>query len=465
MPTILRSVVFLFGVLSLALLGGCAKEVRPDLTRLYQSNQEVTDQPPVILVHGLLGGKLKDRQTGEELWLGSLGKLLFSSYQNLALDIDPIDLKPLPSNSYAYSITDKAAGQDFYLNIIQTLETAGGYIEGEPGSPVDPKQKRYYVFVYDWRQDNVVTAARLADYIEQIRRDYADPDLKVDIVAHSMGGLVTRYYMRYGRTDVLNDNEFPVNLNGAKTIRRVVLLGTPSLGSVDAVGAFIEGYKVGFGTIPTEVLATMPSLYQLFPHNIVDWIAATSGKNLRRDIFQLRLWRRFKWSIFDPKVRDRIMERFDEPRQARAYLRLLESYFEVQLNRARRFQWSLTVPLPPDHPKLVIFGGDCVLTPSRVVVEEIDGETFIRRDPSEIKNPVAGVDYDRLMLQPGDGTVTKASLLARDVLDPSVPRHKWSFFPIDYALFLCEEHRSLTGNVNFQDNLLHVLLSQDYDTQ
>ena len=114
--------------------------------------------------------------------------------------------------------------------------------------------------------------------------------------------------------------------------------------------------------------------------------------------------------------------------------------------------------------KLVIFGGDCVLTPSRVVVEEMDGETFIRRDPREIRNPVPGVDYDRLMLQPGDGTVTKASLLARDVLDPSVPRHKWSFFPIDYALFLCEEHRSLTGNVNFQDNLLHVLLSQDYNT-
>ena len=75
--------------------------------------------------------------------------------------------------------------------------------------------------------------------------------------------------------------------------------------------------------------------------------------------------------------------------------------------------------------------------------------------------PLPGVDYDRLMLEPGDGTVTKASLLARDVLDPSRQRHAYSHFPHDYAFFLCVAHDQLTGNTSFQDNLLHALLSID----
>jgi hypothetical protein len=72
-------------------------------------------------------------------------------------------------------------------------------------------------------------------------------------------------------------------------------------------------------------------------------------------------------------------------------------------------------------------------------------------------------DGDRLMLEPGDGTVTNASLLARESLDPSVPRHRWVSFPLDYPIFLCESHTKLTSNTTFQDSLLHTLLSLDMD--
>ena len=45
--------------------------------------------------------------------------------------------------------------------------------------------------------------------------------------------------------------------------------------------------------------------------------------------------------------------------------------------------------------------------------------------------------------------------------DPSVARHKYSYFPLKFAFFLCEKHDALTGNLSFQDNLLHALLSID----
>jgi hypothetical protein len=110
---------------------------------------------------------------------------------------------------------------------------------------------------------------------------------------------------------------------------------------------------------------------------------------------------------------------------------------------------------------MMAFGGDCHLTPARVVIEEVRGESVVRLRPNDIRRPLPGVDYRRLMLEPGDQRVTKASLLARETLDPAVPRHPYSFFPIAGAIFLCEAHDQLATNINFQDNLLQFLLSRD----
>jgi pimeloyl-ACP methyl ester carboxylesterase len=422
----------------------------------------VEDQPPVIFIHGVMGSKLRDKTSGEEIWIGSLWRVLTSDYSDLALEIDPQTLEPVPDNIEAFEVADAAVGQDFYGKIVRTLHDVGEYQLATAGQRVDKTRKNYYVFYYDWRQDNVITARQLADFIDQIRMDYGDPDLKVDIVAHSMGGLIARYYIRYGREDVLSGNEFPVNMYGGERVRRVILLGTPNLGSIRILNLFITGiHFAGTEKIHTETMATMPSLFQLFPHPLNNWIITSEGSMLDRDLFDVNVWRRFQWSIFNPDVQERIRKRFTNPQAAEEYLTMLTAYFEKRLERARRFVWSLTVPLPEGHPKLVIFGGACHLTPARILVEEVEGDSLIRMYPGEITQPVQGVDYDALLLEPGDGSVTKASLLGRDVLDPSVRRHKYSYFPLDHSVFLCEKHNSLTGNPNFQDNLLHVLLSRD----
>jgi len=435
----------------------------PDLHRLYMESMMVNDQPPVVFIHGVLGSKLKDEDEEGDLWLGSLDRILLSDYSELAYDIDPKTLQPKKSSIHAYAIADNAVGKDFYGKIVRTLGDAGGYQGVNIGKKVNPKQKNFYVFHYDWRQDNVITAAQLADFIDQIRLDYEQPDLKVDIVAHSMGGLITRYYIRYGRQDVVNDNDFDkkMNMYGAKRVRRVILLGTPNLGSTKTLNRFIKGVNIGFKSIGTETLATLPSLYQLFPHPLTDWLITSEGKSLDRDLYDIEIWRRFQWSIFDPVVRNRLISKFNSVEEGKAYLLTLEAYMEKYLERARRFVWSLTVKMPDTHPKLIVFGGGCTLTSAKLAVEEIEGESIVRLHPKDIVNRIDGIDYDALMLEPGDGSVTKASLLGRNVLDPSVKRHKYSFFPLNYSIILCEKHNSLTGNINFQDNLLNALLSRD----
>ncbi len=434
---------------------------RPDLRRLYEIDAPQRLQTPVIVVPGGFGSRLRDRVTGEEVWPGDALRILLGRYDELALDIDPETLIPRPSSLEAYDITDHVAGRDFYGALIRILEEAGRYLRGEPGVPAVPGERRYYIFAYDWRQDNVQTVQRLDALIERIRIDYHNPDLRVDIVAHSMGGLIARYYIRYGTVDVLEDNEFPINYHGAERVRKVILVGTPNLGSMTALHLMLRGQRIGLGGIPPEVLATMPSGYQLLPHPIRTWIIKSDGRALQRDIFDAYIWERFQWSVFDKTVQARVVDRFADPRRGRTYLELLERFFRKHIERGRRFVWSLSIPVEQPRVRYVVFGGDCELTPARILVEEVAGESVVRLDPDRVAVRLAGIDYQRRMLEPGDGRVTKASLLARQTLDPSVPRHRYSFFPLDYSVLYCAPHDTLTADINFQDNLLNILLSSD----
>lgn len=432
-------------------LGGCAgpEAARPDLGRLYASADPQAAQPPVILIHGLMGSRLREVDSGREVWPGPLTRLLTSDYRELALSSEGPALEP-------HALFESAAGRDFYGAIVRTLEDAGGYRRGQPGESQQVGQRRYYVLLYDWRQDNLEAARALNDLIEQIRLDYGQPGMKVDLVAHSMGGLIARYFLRYGNIDVLDRNDFPVNSLGATKVRRTILLGTPNFGSVSALTGLIDGVQVGLRSIPPEVLATMPSAPQLFPHALHEWIITPEGKVLERDQFSAELWRRFGWGPYDPALVSRMREQSGD-----AAVIELQERFARNLERARRFTWSLSVPAPASSVQLIVFGGSCQLTPARLVVEPTADDFAIRRWPDEVRNPPTGVDLDRLMLEPGDGTVTKASLLARHELDPRLPRHRHSFFPLDYSVFLCERHDRLTGNPSFQDNLLQALLQVD----
>lgn len=443
-----------------ALLGSCASP-RPDLGRLYAMQENPVGQPPVIVIPGLLGSRIWDAQTQEEAWPGSLFHLLFDDFDSLRLQIDAETLEPIPDGDEVRGITDTAAGRDFYGRILEVLEDAGRYERTEPGSPVSGDAKRYYVFDYDWRQDNVITVGKLDRFIEQIRTDHGDPDLKVDIIAHSMGGLVTRYFIRYGALDVLNDNDFPVSNYGADRVRRAILLGTPNLGSVKSLQTLIDGFRLPLNRVPVEVVTTFPGGLQLLPHPLNDWLITIDGETLDRDHFEAEFWQRFEFALFEPAVIERIVSSFEDRSEGEAYVEVLQRFFAKHLERARRFVWSLTVPVPDPRVHYIVFGGDCHLTPARLLVEEVDGVSKMRLWPKEIRNRQPEVDYKNKMLEPGDGVVTKASLLARQALDPTVARHRYSFFPLDYAFFLCEGHDRLTGNINFQDNLLHVLLSAD----
>ncbi|MDX1487546.1 MAG: hypothetical protein R3268_05045, partial [Acidiferrobacterales bacterium] len=183
------------------------------------------DYYPVVLVHGAYGARLRERNSGHEIWPGPPTNFVYSRFTSLALEIDSESLRPLRNGIEAYALVDGYGGVHSIRPIEEFLENSVGYLVGTPGESYASGDRRYYTFVYDWRRDVAELAADLDRLIDQIRRDYDEPDLKVDIVAYSSGGLIVRYFLLYGSHDVLDNDSYRPNYQGATKTRRVVLVG------------------------------------------------------------------------------------------------------------------------------------------------------------------------------------------------------------------------------------------------
>jgi hypothetical protein len=137
MYTMLRFIAFL---LLSALVQACSQQTQPDLERLYRQTQFV-EQPPVILIHGIMGARLSDSGSGEEAWPGGISRLAFSDYKELGLEIDATTLEPMNSRFYPSGLADEVAGRDFYGAILRTLEEAGRYRRANPDEPANAKHR------------------------------------------------------------------------------------------------------------------------------------------------------------------------------------------------------------------------------------------------------------------------------------------------------------------------------------
>ncbi len=216
------------------------------------------DSNPVILVPGVAASELVE--AGESRWLpSSIASVPFSLYA-LAL--------PSDRNIYATDIFHNQNylngnfQADFYQRLLtflveisgnrdETLYNVAGFPERRTTAGCDMAQDssdpalkpRVFVFAYDWRKSNVETAAALKDYVGCVKRFY--PNKKVDIVAHSMGGLVARRYI------LDNYNNHPID--------KMVSIGTPWLGAPKAIHALETGVFIvpNFGATVLESVGNM----------------------------------------------------------------------------------------------------------------------------------------------------------------------------------------------------------------
>jgi pimeloyl-ACP methyl ester carboxylesterase len=465
-------------------LTGCIRPHRtPNLERIFQSARERTGKRPLIVIPGILGSQLVNYETGEVVWPSAFR----SADDGLSLPVTP-DLARNRDNLVARKIVDtarlaKLAPEVYvYHELLVALTKYGGYKEGDWNNPgADGDHDTFYVFPYDWRRDNVETARDLIERIETLKIKLNRPDLRFNIFAHSMGGLVARYAAMYGDTDLLPDGVKPVpSWAGAKHINKIVMFGTPNEGSADVFATLLQGYSVTEGLrrripllnkLSNEDIFTAPAAFQLLPHASVTHFLDENLQPIEVNLYDPNVWRRYGWSpVTDPQYRRRFVTgqtRGDNAPFRGGSLEDLDAYFALVLNRAKRFHEALDVFVENPPIQLFAFGGDCEDTLDAPVVlydqKNHRWETLLR--PRAFRTStgrrISLKEATKAMSVPGDGRVTRSSLLGEDLAGK---RRSDAFFgtalPIVYAVFACDLHSELQNNKTLQDNALTTLVNE-----
>ena len=197
-----------------------------------------------------------------------------------------------------------------------------------------------------------------------------DADVKFDLVGHSMGGLLVRYYLRYGPEPLPDDGSIPpVTWAGARYVERAVLIGTPNGGSVEALFHAVHGLKLGpfLPRYEPALLGTMPAVYQLLPHPEHGAVVDALHPQTNLDLYAPELWERLGWGLASPR-QDRVLEKLlPEVPDAAARRRIALDHLRKSLRRARQFAEALDQDAaPPEGVSLHLFAGDAVQTDATV---------------------------------------------------------------------------------------------------
>jgi pimeloyl-ACP methyl ester carboxylesterase len=229
-----------------------------------------TVQRPVVVVPGILGSKLCTT-TGEIVW-GSGSSL--SNFSRLQLNSDS------PEALVPCGLIDKIE----ILGPIYSIKAYTALLAHLKG--IGFGGSNLHLFDYDWRQSNFDTAQKLKKFIEDRQRDGRIPG-QFDIIAHSMGGIVTRIYL---------------NENPSAPVNKVVYFGTPFLGSASTLGTLSEGWGSfanwiagGMDTI-REVATSFPGFLDLLPrYEHCCYVRNANGSRRDIDIFDAEQWKAMNW--------------------------------------------------------------------------------------------------------------------------------------------------------------------------
>ena len=214
----------------------------------------------VIVVPGILGSRLL--HNGNPLWGDTSPNFLEWARRRGA------ELAHLTVGADDPSLDDLGDGvvpdgliQNFL--VVGRFAKVGGYAQ-----LTSHLQKRFglklgeniHHFAYDWRRDLRVAARRLAikaeGWLQAWRARSGNSGARIVLVCHAMGGLVGRAFA---------DIE-----GGWPSVRAIVTLGTPFLGTIRALDLLYFGLDFqAYGLVLqdlTSVARTLTSVYQLLPH-------------------------------------------------------------------------------------------------------------------------------------------------------------------------------------------------------
>jgi pimeloyl-ACP methyl ester carboxylesterase len=238
---------------------------------------------PVIVVPGITASYLSDEYpvTPELVWT-----VMTKEFERIRLHPDDVKYEAhQPSRVRSGQLYEVA-----YKELIQELRHNLSRHDDEP-VPVFP-------FAYDWRQPLQATEAQFAAFVQEVvertalLRHYAEDGYtkkngRVNLVGHSMGGLIIAGYM--------------ADQAGKAPVNKVATLATPYRGSFEAIVKVLTGTADLGTSAPSsrerEAARVMPALYHLMP---TVKIGLAIDPSLPKSIFEADAWQ--------PSIRQTIEE-------------------------------------------------------------------------------------------------------------------------------------------------------------
>ncbi len=202
---------------------------------------------PVILIHGIGGSDLRQKPT-KGIWddggfPNDVLKSIAGDPQKLQFDETG---NPRTDNDFSKNIIAKefydVPGSRNITDLSKFLKKNGYQLD-----------VTLFEFPYDFRFSVTDTAEKLSDFVENVKEKTNAE--RVDIVGHSMGGLVAKAYLAESEK--------------AKNVRALIFVGTPQLGAPKALKALRYGDNLDVAIIDgcklKRVAHNMPSMFNLLP--------------------------------------------------------------------------------------------------------------------------------------------------------------------------------------------------------
>lgn len=461
--------------------GGISTIAHPRIADIYgeAAMQDASTRNPLIIIPGIMGSRLEVPADGKYVW-GSTRKAdypLMSDPEDMQRAAHPMEigtpLRDLTDNVVPTGTIEhfrfKLVGLPFqvqaYSAILEVLGV-GGYLTGEKR----PKRRfldygsasiaTCFQFCYDWRRSVPENAQQLMTFVEKVREFAAydatargqpksPEDIRCDFVAHSMGGLLLRYFLRYGEQTLPDqEDELPeLTWDGAKRADHAILIGTPNAGSLFALDKLSRGLAAtpAMPGYSGALLGTYPTLFQLLPRARHKSFVDTNGE-LITDLFSPERWERMNWGLANPEAEDFIASILPAVASSAERRKIALDHQRKCLLEAERFHRA--IDLPVDAPRDVamhLFAGDGVYTPSRVEI----GPTQDDR-----------THYRIIETAHGDGTVLRSSTLMDERIGGDWQPRVVTPIRWDAVTFIPTAHMTLTRHPTFVNNVLYILLEK-----
>ncbi|WP_445216107.1 lipase/acyltransferase domain-containing protein [Bradyrhizobium sp. Pa8] len=214
----------------------------------------------IVLIPGLMGSVLvKD---GKEIWAAS-GRTALKNLFHLKGSVTELKLpKGLGAGDPKDGVTAPYVLPQ--LAVLPTFWKADGYgrwaafiRERFTITIATPTQAGNFLeFPYDWRLSSEHNATRLAELVvpalERWRKLSQNNGAKLILIGHSMGGLIARHFCEV--------------LGGRDLTRKLITVGTPYGGSINALETLVNGLSFkALGLSLGELVRSFPSVYELLP--------------------------------------------------------------------------------------------------------------------------------------------------------------------------------------------------------